>query len=535
MTPKPYERFLSLAFCWGEILLELDDEYRIAFAGGLTEALFGKAPEALRGCDILEQFASSTRTLLRAALVRARLGGRIQDLYVAFSRHDRHEQICQIAGYHTRNDVGDGRFFLAVKLMPNAYFDQAVGGADGFADAESFCDMANEALSRRREARLTLISIPDLQTLFGELSRGEQRSIRLAIGSFLGAHTLDDARPGTMGLGKYGFIHDDGADVDAIRDELAALLGTVARGQSLDVRAATIAGHERIHPDDLAKGIVFAINQFKESAAEGLTLSALNANFAGFAEEAVKTVTLFRDTIGRSNFSIVFQPIVSLEDGGIHHYEVLSRFSGRFGESPYRYICFAEETGLIADFDFSVVQKTVAWLETHGRNTGHRFAVNMSGQSLVNPAYRQRMDELLRQKPWLKDRLMVELTESSRVEDLHAADLYIQHLRGRGVPVCLDDFGAGAASFNYLSAMAVDVVKLDGTAIDNTIGSLRGRAFMKAMGSFCRALGVQTIGEMIDTPDKVAFLKDCDIDFAQGFLFGKALPNPAAAAAFAPA
>lgn len=526
MSSRQHERFLSLAFCWGEILLELDDDFRIVFAGGLTEALFGKAPAELGGRDFLAQVGPTTRTLLRTALTRARLGGRIQDLYVTLPRHDRHEQICQVAGYHSSDDRGESRFFLAVKLMPNAYFDQAVGYADGFADAESFCDMANEALSRRSDAKLTLISIPDLQSLFGELSRGEQRSIRLAISSYLSAHTLDHESAGTMGLGKYGLIHGENVDVNAIRDELAGLLATIARGQAVDVRAATIDGQEQVDPDDLAKGIVFAINQFKESAAEGLTLSALNANFAGFAEEAVKTVTLFRDTVGRSNFSIVFQPIVSLADGTIHHYEVLSRFNGRFGESPYRYICFAEETGLIADFDFTVIQKTVAWLERNGRNSDHRFAVNMSGQSLVNPAYRQRVDELLQQKPWLKDRLMVELTESSRVEDLHAADLYIQHLRGRGVPVCLDDFGAGAASFNYLGAMAVDVVKLDGATIDNTIGSLRGRAFMKAMGSFCRALGVQTIGEMIDTPEKVAFLRECDIDFAQGFLFGKGETDP---------
>lgn len=527
MSLSQHERFLSLAFCWGELLLELDEEFRIVFAGGLTEALFGKPPEELRGLDLLAQVGSTTRTLLRTALTRARLGGRIQDLYVALPRHDRHEQICQIAGYHSADDDGAGRFFLAVKLMPNAYFDQAVGSADGFADAESFCDMANEALSRRRDAKLTLISIPDLQTLFGELSRGEQRSIRLAIGSFLRAHALDRDETGTMGLGKYGFVHDDGVDVDSIRGELSDLLATVTRGRSVDVRAATITGQEQVDPDDLAKGIVFAINQFKESAAEGLTLSALNANFAGFAEEAVKTVTLFRNTVERSNFSIVFQPIVSLADGSIHHYEVLSRFRGRFGESPYRYICFAEETGLIAEFDFTVIKKTVAWLEAHGRRTRHRFAVNMSGQSLANPAYRQRVDELLQRKAWLKDQLMIELTESARVEDLHAADLYIQHLRGRGVPVCLDDFGAGASSFNYLGAMAVDVVKLDGAAIDNTIGSVRGRAFMKAMGSFCRALGVQTIGEMVDTREKVAFLRECDIDFGQGYLFGKGEPEPA--------
>ena len=524
LSPAVHERFVSLAFCWGDILVELDDAFRVGFAGGLTEVLFGTAPSGLVGLNLLDLVGGSTRTILRTSLNRARLGGRIQDLYVALPRSEGPDQVAQIAGYYA--DGADGRFFLAIKLMPNAHFDQAVGYADGFADADSFCDMANEVLARRRDARLSLISIPGLQSLFAEMGRGEQRSVRLAISSFLHAHAFEHEDTGTMGLGKYALVHEDKVDIETLRDELAGLLATITRQRTVDVRAATIAGQDDVDPGDLAKGIVFAINQFKESAGSALTLSALNANFSEFAEEAVKTVSLFRDTVENSNFSLVFQPIVSLKDQSIHHYEVLSRFNGRFGESPYRYICFAEETGLISSFDFAVIKKTVNWLETHGRGKTYRMAVNMSGQSLLNPIYRQRIDDLLVAKPWVKERLMIELTESARVEDLQAADLYIQHLRGRGVPVCLDDFGAGAASFNYLGAMAVDVVKIDGAAIENTIGTLRGRAFMKAMGSFCTALNVQTVGEMIDTQEKADFLKDCKIDFAQGYLYGKGEPSP---------
>lgn len=522
---RQQQRFISLAFCWGDILVELDANFEIVFAGGLTEVLFGKDPSALISVNLLDLVSGSTRTILRTTLNRARLGGRIQDLYVALPRQEGPDQVCQLAGYYT--DDATGRYFLAIKLMPNAHFDQAVGYADGFADADSFCDMANEALARRRDAKLSLISIPELQNLFAEMGRGEQRSIRLAISSFLHAHALEHEDTGTMGLGKYALVHEDNLDIEALRTELAGLLATITRQSAVDVRAATIAGQEEVDPGDLAKGIVFAINQFKESAGSGLTLSALNANFSEFAEEAVKTVSLFRDTVENSNFSVVFQPIVSLKDRSIHHYEVLSRFNGRFGESPYRYICFAEETGLISSFDFAVIKKTVKWLETHSRGKTYRMAVNMSGQSLLNPIYRQRIDELLVEKPWVKERLMIELTESARVEDLQAADVYIQHLRGRGIPVCLDDFGAGAASFNYLGAMAVDVVKIDGAAIENTIGTLRGRAFMKAMGSFCSALNVETVGEMVDSQEKADFLKDCGIDYAQGYLYGKgeAIPS----------
>jgi len=523
------DRFVSLSFCWGELLFEISDSFEILFAGGLTEALFGETPDGLKGRNFLDLTGGSAHTVMSMALSRAReRHGRIQDLYISLERPDGLSQICQIAGYYTGPDEEhpQGTFFLALKLMPNAHLEQALGYTDGFRDADSFCDMANEALARRRDAKLSLISIPGLQSLFSEMGRGEQRNIRLAISSFLHAQALSQEEAGTMGLGKYALVHSETTSIDALRDELAELLATITRQDEVDVRTATLSGQDDVEAEDLAKGIVFAINQFKESAGQGLTLSALNANFADLAEEAVKTVTLFRDVVEHSNFSIVFQPIVSLKDGSLHHYEVLSRFQGRFGESPYRYICFAEETGLISSFDFAVMTKTVEWLEANPDRKDLRMAVNMSGQSLLNPAYRQRVDALLKEKPWLKDRLIFELTESSRVEDLQNADLYIQHLRSKGVPVCLDDFGAGAASFNYLSAMVVDVVKLDGAAVENTIGTMRGRAFMKAMGSFCRELKVSTIGEMVDSKEKLAFLRDCHIDFGQGYLFGKGESAP---------
>jgi len=518
------DRFVSLAFCWGEILFEITDRFEILFAGGVTEVLFGCQPESLTGKNFLDLLGVQARQVARTVLSHARhSNGRIQDLYVSVERFDHRGQICQIAGYYAEPEAGSpvGRYFLSLKLMPNAHLERTMSYADGFCDADSFCDMANEAMARRRDAKLSLISIPDLQNLFGEMSRGEQRNIRLAISSFLHAQALSQEEAGTMGLGKYALVHADATNIDALRDELAALLASITERDTVDVRTATITGQEDVDPEDLAKGIVFAINQFKETAGHNLTLSSLNANFSDLAEEAVKTVSMFRNVVTHSNFSIVFQPIVSLKDGSVHHYEVLSRFQGKFGESPYRYICFAEETGLISSFDFAVMLKTVDWLEKHAKGTSIRMAVNMSGQSLLDDGYRQRVDELLGRKPWLKDFLIFELTESARVEDLQTADIYIQHLRSKGVPICLDDFGAGAASFNYLSAMAVDVVKLDGAAVANTIGTVRGRAFMKAMGSFCRELKVETIGEMVDSKEKMAFLQSCDIDFGQGYLFGK--------------
>ena len=75
--------------------------------------------------------------------------------------------------------------------------------------------------------------------------------------------------------------------------------------------------------------------------------------------------------------------------------------------------------------------------------------------------------------------LMFEITESSEIKDLDKVDGYIQELRGKGYPVCLDDFGAGAASFQYLHKLQVDGVKIDGAYVRNVLTSTRDATMVK--------------------------------------------------------
>ena len=107
--------------------------------------------------------------------------------------------------------------------------------------------------------------------------------------------------------------------------------------------------------------------------------------------------------------------------------------------------------------------------------------------------------------------------------DLAGANQFIQNLRGEGFPVCLDDFGAGAANFQYLSTMEVDVVKLDGSAVRNAQKAPRGKAFLKSLVGLCRDLGVETIAEMVDDEEGLKFIRECGVQYVQGYLFGK--PN----------
>jgi len=223
-----------------------------------------------------------------------------------------------------------------------------------------------------------------------------------------------------------------------------------------------------------------------------------------------------------SEFYVALQPIIHIYTGEIHHYEALCRFDAKPGESPFKYITFAEETGLIHEFDLAMAQKVIAWLSKHQRSSDkYRVAVNVSGFSISQPAYLDSLTRLLDDNAWTKGKLMFEITESSRMSDLDSANSFIQALRQKGYHICLDDFGAGAASFQYLSVLDVDVVKLDGSAIKNAQRAPKGRAFLTALTELCRRMTVETVAEMVDTVEALDFCRDCGCNYVQGYLFGK--------------
>jgi len=229
----------------------------------------------------------------------------------------------------------------------------------------------------------------------------------------------------------------------------------------------------------------------------------------------------FRKVLSEDSFDVAFHPIVDVRTGHIHHYEALARFQGTAaGQSPYKFITFAEEVGLIWKFDLAMAGKVIAWLKTQ-RARKYKIAVNISGHSIGNLDYLAQLYTLLSANHWARQRVMFEITESARIADLSAANRFFQTLRKEGYEVCLDDFGAGAASFQYLSSLDVDVVKLDGSAIKNALAAKKGRAFLTALAKLCQDIGVETVAEMIDDKETLKFVRDCGIDYVQGYLFGE--------------
>ena len=113
----------------------------------------------------------------------------------------------------------------------------------------------------------------------------------------------------------------------------------------------------------------------------------------------------------------------------------------------------------------------------------YSVAINVSGQSLANTSFIAALHDQLERATAVRKSLLFEITESANIEDLGAANRFIQGLRSFGHQVCLDDFGAGAAALRYLHALEVDIVKIDGQYVRGAARNERNRAFLKTAPS----------------------------------------------------
>jgi len=94
-------------------------------------------------------------------------------------------------------------------------------------------------------------------------------------------------------------------------------------------------------------------------------------------------------------------------------------------------------------------------------------------------------------------------------------------LRNEGNKCCLDDFGSGEASLDYLRRIHVDYVKIDGSYVRESVRTMRGRHMLRAMSALCKDMRMQTIGEYVEDTQIASMLWESGIRFGQGFLFGK--------------
>jgi EAL domain-containing protein (putative c-di-GMP-specific phosphodiesterase class I) len=227
----------------------------------------------------------------------------------------------------------------------------------------------------------------------------------------------------------------------------------------------------------------------------------------------------------RDEFFLHYQPIIEVTTGEVKGIEALVRWQhptkGRI--DPGRFIALAEETGLIVPIGRWVLREACVQAQSlDPRPQGAHIAVNVSAVQLHSPDLADDVSAALLASGLEPHRLLLELTESTMIDDYALAGERLARLRTLGVRIALDDFGAGYTSLRQLQSFPVDVVKLDQSFIKHTMEHDSG--VLDGLISMANSLGLETVGEGIEESAQLSRLREAHCRYAQGYLFSRPVP-----------
>ena len=230
-------------------------------------------------------------------------------------------------------------------------------------------------------------------------------------------------------------------------------------------------------------------------------------------DQAVSTI---REVMRNGALRTVFQPIVRLTDRSVVSVEALSRFDADPVRPPDQWFAAAWTAGLGPDLELQAVRSALAQL--HAIPAPVTLTVNLSPETALGAG----LLPVLRAVD--AGRLVVEITEHANVAQYEPLRAALQHVRGLGVSLAIDDVGAGHSGLQRLLELAPDMLKVDMSIIRSVDSDPLRRSLASAIAAFASASGLTTVAEGVETEAEAEALRDLGIPLAQGYLFGR--PGP---------
>lgn len=233
-----------------------------------------------------------------------------------------------------------------------------------------------------------------------------------------------------------------------------------------------------------------------------------------------------RRAINDNAFEPWFQPIVRLSDGEVVGHEALLRWNHEIRGVlvPADFIGVGEDTGLIEQVDWLLYQHVARRLRLYPQGY---ISINVSPRHFHSEDFADRLLALLDAEGVDPARLRIEITEVALLDDAPRALRMLNALRERGVWALLDDFGTGFSALSYLHRFPIQSLKIDqsfvaGLDSETRTGSL---ALVRAILALAGTIGIETIGEGVETEHQRDVLLELGCGYGQGFLYGH--PRPA--------
>ncbi len=233
-----------------------------------------------------------------------------------------------------------------------------------------------------------------------------------------------------------------------------------------------------------------------------------------------------RRAIGRAEIEVHYQPIMQLSTLDIIGFEALARWRHpQLGlVAPENFISAAERTGIISELGQFVLSEASRqlgqWQRTLFRNRPVFVAVNVSATQFLSEDFLGQIQHILAREQLQPGSLKIEVTESVIVRYPERVERLFTHLRGHGIGLACDDFGAGFSSLSSLRDLQFDTLKMDRSFISGDVIDPRTAQIISTILELARGLGMLVVAEGIENQNHIEQLAALGCDLGQGFFLG---------------
>jgi diguanylate cyclase (GGDEF)-like protein/PAS domain S-box-containing protein len=243
------------------------------------------------------------------------------------------------------------------------------------------------------------------------------------------------------------------------------------------------------------------------------------------AATLLRLETDLRRAVEREEFTVCYQPIVSLGSGRIMGVEALVRWlhPERGLLTPDEFIGVAEETGVIIDIDRWVLKESCRrlrrWQRCFPGGPPLSVSVNLSAKQFSRPDLVACVERVLRETGLSASSLKMEITESALMGREESVAQTLERLKALGAEIYLDDFGTGYSSLSYLHRFRIDVLKIDREFVGRIGAGAESSEIAGAIVTMAHSLGMTVVAEGVETRAQRAALEAMGCEYGQGILF----------------
>lgn len=229
--------------------------------------------------------------------------------------------------------------------------------------------------------------------------------------------------------------------------------------------------------------------------------------------------------VENEQLSLFYQPIVVAESHSVKGVEALLRWyhPGLRMVPPDEFIAIAERS--------NTIQRITEWVVRKALDDANRFqdagydlsiSVNLSGRLVGDESFLKKLKHILSRYDHPRDKLVLELTESSTMRSPEKAIDFLSQLKATGIGLSIDDFGTGYSSFSYLARLPVDELKIDRSFLVDVNDN--GQMVVESMIDLAHRLDLKVVAEGVENQEIITLLESLGSDYLQGYHFSKPIP-----------